>query len=81
MTVKATHSKVIRSGVKVQAITGEYKGLTGKVLSRKGDKVIVEGLNLRKRHMKPTQETPGRVIEKEMPIHVSNLKRFGEDQN
>ncbi len=60
---------------------------TGKVLrvikgkTRDQDKVIVEGVNLRKRHRKATQQNPqGHIVEKEMPIHVSNVMPVVEGQ-
>lgn len=67
-------NKKIRRGDRVVAISGNSKGLVGTVQSRKGDKVIVQGLNLRKKHVKKSQEAPkGRIVEIERPIHVSNL--------
>ena len=48
-------SKKIRTGDKVIAIAGNNRGLSGTVLSKQGDKVIVQGLNVRKKHVKPTQ--------------------------
>jgi large subunit ribosomal protein L24 len=76
MDNKPTQStKKIRKGDRVVAIAGNNKGQIGVVQSRKGDKVIVQGLNLRKKHIKKSQEAPkGRIIEIERPIHVSNLK-------
>lgn len=60
----------------VMIVAGNDRGKTGKVLKvfPKISKVIVEGVNLRKRHTKPTQKNPqGGIIEKEAPIHVSNV--------
>ena len=57
-------------------ISGNDKGKTGKVLKvfPKNFRVIVEGINLRKRHTKPSQKSPqGGIIEKEAPIHASNV--------
>lgn len=57
----------IRKGDKVQVITGAYKGTVGEVVRAfpKEDKVIVEGVNIVKKHMKPTQENPeGGIVEK-----------------
>jgi large subunit ribosomal protein L24 len=71
----ATH---IKKGDTVQAIAGEDKGKTGKVLQllAGGEKALVEGLNLVKKHMRKTQDNPqGGVFEKEAPIHISNLKK------
>ncbi len=61
----------------VRVLTGEDKGKTGKVLKTlsKENKVIVEGVNISKRHTKPrTNQDQGGIIEIEMPIHVSNVK-------
>lgn len=68
-------TKKIRKGDRVVAISGNDQGLIGTVQSRAGDKVIVQGLNLRKKHVKKSQEAPkGRIVEIERPIHVSKLK-------
>lgn len=66
----------IKKGDKVKVITGFYKGSTGEVLKAlpKTNQVIVEGVNLVKKNLKPTQANPdGGAIEKEAPIHVSNV--------
>jgi large subunit ribosomal protein L24 len=60
----------------VKVIAGNNKGKQGKVLKVYVDtsKVIVEGINLRKKHIKPNQKNPqGGIQEKEAPIHVSNV--------
>ena len=67
----------IKKGDKVQVITGAYKGTIGEVTKvfPKENKVIVEGVNIVKKHLKPTQANPdGGIIEKEAPIHVSNVQ-------
>lgn len=66
----------IQKGDKVRVITGTNKGTIGNVLRvyPKTEKVVVEGVNLVKKHLKPSQINPdGGIIEKEMPIHVSNV--------
>ena len=66
----------IKSGDTVQVITGDYKGTEGKVIEVFVDKnkAIVEGVNLVKKHTKPSAKNPqGGIIEKEAPIHISNL--------
>jgi large subunit ribosomal protein L24 len=66
----------IRKNDSVVVIAGNSKGKTGKVLKvfPKENRVIVEGINLRKRHTKPTQKNPqGGITEKEAPINVSNV--------
>lgn len=66
----------IRKNDNVIVIAGNDRGKTGKVLKvfPSVSKVIIEGINLRKRHTKPNQKQPqGGIIEKEAPIHVSNV--------
>ncbi len=61
----------------VLVITGEDKGKTGKVLKtiKSENKVVVEGINISKRHTKPrTSNDKGGIFDIEMPIHVSNVK-------
>lgn len=74
----------IKSGDTVQVITGEFKGQEGKVLKvlRDTDKVIVESVNTIKKHLKPNAQNPqGGIIEKEAPIHISNVALVGKDGN
>ena len=56
-------------------LSGEDKGKTGEVVKAmpKEGKVVVQGINLVKRHTKPSQTTPGGIVTKEAPIHVSNV--------
>ena len=67
-----------RKGDVVVCITGESKGKKGKVLAvypAKG-RALVEGLNLVKRHMRKSQDNPkGGIVQKEAPIHISNLRK------
>ena len=65
----------IKSGDAVVVITGKDKGKTGNVTSviKSNDRVIVEGVNIVKRHRKATQESPGKIEEKEASIHISNI--------
>lgn len=56
------------------AIAGNDKGRTGVVLSRDGDQVLVQGLNMRKKCVKRSEQNPnGGIIDIEKPIHISNL--------
>jgi large subunit ribosomal protein L24 len=60
----------------VQIITGDSKGATGKVLRvlREENKVVIQGLNLAKKHVKPSRRNPsGGRINIEQPIHISNV--------
>lgn len=66
----------IKKNDTVMVIAGNDRGKTGKVLKvfPKESRVIVEGINLRKRHTKPSQRNPqGGILEKEAPIHISNV--------
>jgi large subunit ribosomal protein L24 len=65
----------IRKGDQVVAIAGKDKGKTGEVLRvlRKEDRVLVQGINMIKRHQRPTQASPGGIVEKEASLHISNI--------
>lgn len=66
----------IKKGDNVKVLTGKDSGKTGKVIKAmpKDNKVIVEGINMVKRHQRPKkQNSKGQVVEKPMPIHASNL--------
>jgi len=66
----------IRKNDTVIVVAGNYKGKTGKVLKvfPQKNRVIVEGVNIIKRHTKANQQLPqGGIIEKEAPIHISNV--------
>jgi large subunit ribosomal protein L24 len=66
----------IKSGDTVQVIAGDHKGSEGKVLKVLIDKnkAIVEGVNMVKKHTKPSAQSPqGGIVEKEALIHISNL--------
>ncbi|MGX6962039.1 MULTISPECIES: 50S ribosomal protein L24 [Vagococcus] len=66
----------VKKGDKVKVITGKDKNKEGVVLTAfpKKDQVIVEGINMVKKHQKPSATAPqGGIIETEAPIHVSNV--------
>lgn len=66
----------IRKGDTVQVITGESKGVQGKVLEVlvSANRALVEGVNIISKHTKPNATNPnGGIIKKEAPIHISNL--------
>ena len=66
----------IRRGDRVKVIRGNYKDTEGTVLrvEREKNRVVVQGVNLRKRHRKPSPAVPeGGIVEFEAPIHASNV--------
>lgn len=65
----------LQSGDNVIIISGAHKGKTGKVkrLLLDENRVVVEGVNVVKRSMKPTPNRAGGIIQKEAPLHVSNV--------
>jgi len=66
----------VKKGDKVKVITGKDKGKTGVVLEAypKKNRVLVEGVNIVKKHAKPSQDNPqGGIISQEAAIHVSNV--------
>lgn len=67
----------IKKGDTVMVIAGDSKGQQGRVLVVDADKekILVEGVNMVSKHARPTNKTPkGGIIQKEAPIHISNLK-------
>ena len=68
----------IKKGDQVIVIAGSDKGKKGEVVRVAGDKLVVQNVNIVKRHTKPNPQAnqPGGVIEREAPIHVSNLMLF-----
>lgn len=67
-------SKWIRKGDKVVVIAGNDKGKTGEVILRKEDRVVVQGINIRKKHAKRQQKAPGaEILEMEMPLNISKV--------
>ena len=62
-------------GDKVVVISGKDKGKEGKITStlKADNKVVVEGINIIKKHVKPTGQTAGSIVEMESPIHASNV--------
>jgi large subunit ribosomal protein L24 len=65
----------IRTGDTVVVISGKDKGKTGKVLRiwAEDDKVLVEKINVVKKHAKPTQVSEGGIVEREAPLHISKV--------
>ena len=65
----------LKKGDKVVVITGSYKGTEGEILEifPQKNKVVIDGVNLRKKHTKPTNDTPGGINEISAPIDLSNV--------
>ncbi|MFT5627178.1 MAG: large subunit ribosomal protein L24 [Dokdonia sp.] len=75
MTNKMTKFK-IKSGDTVRVIAGDHKGVEGNVVKvlKDKNKAIIEGVNMVKKHTKPSAQSPqGGIVEKEAPMHISNL--------
>jgi len=72
----------LKKGDLVKVIAGEDRGKTGKILrvDRKRGKVYVQGVNMEKKHKKanPQANQPGGIIEREGPVHPSNLQLVGQ---
>jgi large subunit ribosomal protein L24 len=70
----------VRKDDLVMVTTGKDKGKTGKVLriNKKKERLVVEKVNMVKRHVKPSQKTKGGIMEKEGLIHVSNVMIYCE---
>ncbi len=74
----------IRKGDNVKVLAGESKGKTGKVIEMlpKANKALVEGVNIVKKHQKPSASNPqGGITEMEAPIHLSNLMLIDPKSN
>lgn len=70
---------MVRKGDTVTVLTGKDKSKSGKVLKvfEKGRRVLVEKINMIKKHNKPTQTNPtGGIVEKEAPMDISNVQLF-----
>ena len=65
----------VKKGDKVVVVTGREKGKTGEILRvmPKEARVLVQGVNMVKRHTRPSQTAPGGINELEAPLHVSNV--------
>lgn len=71
----------MKKGDQVVVRTGKDKGKSGEVLRvyRQQNRALVQGVNMVKRHTRPTQASPGGIVEKEATIHVSNLAQSDPD--
>ena len=71
----------VKKGEKEKVIAGKDKGKSGVILRAfpKEDRVVIEGVAVAKRHVKGAQGKVGRIVERPMPIHVSNVARLDSD--
>lgn len=65
----------LKKGDRVEVISGSYKGTQGEILEMfpSKNRAVVEGVNIQKKHQKPTNDTPGGINEISAPIDLSNL--------
>ncbi len=70
--------KKYKKGDEVIVRVGKDKGKIGKIskIINSADKVVISGVNVSKKHQKPSQESKGGIIDKEMPIHISNILAY-----
>jgi len=71
----------IKKGDQVVVTTGRDKGRRGEVIEvrRTENRVLVQGCNIVKRHTRATQDNPGGIINKEAPLHISNVSLIDPD--
>ena len=77
------HKFRVRKGDNVIVITGKDQGKKGKILKilTKENRAIVSGVNLVKKHTKPSQDNEGGIIQKELSIHISNIAHIDPKLN
>ena len=70
--------KKYKKGDEVIVKVGKDKGKIGKIAKvlNSSDKFIISGVNISKKHQKPSQDSKGGIIDKEMPIHISNILAY-----
>lgn len=73
-------NRAIRTGDKVIVIAGEHRGDIGTVLKRTSHRAVVQGINMCKKHVKATRDQPGRVMEFEKSLHISNISLHVEEK-
>ena len=73
----------LKTGDKVVVITGKDKGKEGKItkILKEQNKVVVEGINIAKKHVKPNGQSAGSIVEMELPIHASNVMILDQKTN
>tara|TARA_B100000029_G_C17508517_1_gene935388 strand:+ start:224 stop:535 length:312 start_codon:yes stop_codon:yes gene_type:complete len=71
----------LKKGDEVIVLAGKNKGKTGKIVNviPKKNKIIVSGVNIAKKHTKPNNEQAGGIVDKEMPIQISNVAYYDKE--
>lgn len=73
-------NKWIKKGDKVLVISGNDRGKFGEVIARRNDRLVIQGINVRKRHTKSREQNrKSEIISMEMPIHISNVSLCNAD--
>ena len=69
-----------KKGNQVKVLVGKDKGKTGEIIEilKKEDKLKVKSINMIKKHLKPTKQNKGGIIQKENYLHISNVKNIGD---
>ncbi len=76
------HQRHIKKGDNVYVIAGNDRGLSGSVLSRTNDSVTIQGINVKKKHVKKSEQNPqGGIIQFEKSIHISNVAPNKENES
>ena len=70
--------KKYKKGDEVIVKVGKDKGKIGKIskVITSNEKVVITGVNISKKHQKPSQDSKGGIVDKEMPIHISNILAY-----
>ena len=70
--------KKFKKGDEVIVKVGKDKGKIGKIskVITSNEKVVITGVNVSKKHQKPSQDSKGGIVDKEMPIHISNILAY-----
>ena len=70
--------KKYKKGDEVIIKVGKDKGKVGKIskVINSTDRVVISGVNISKKHQKPSQDSKGGIIDKEMPVHISNILAY-----
>ncbi|MBF8246633.1 MAG: 50S ribosomal protein L24 [Rickettsia sp.] len=73
----------LKKGDSVIVLAGKDRGKTGKILNilPKQQKILVSGVNVIVKHLKPSKESEGKIVKQESPLHISNVSYYTKDKN